>query len=168
MYAFRAAHAARDATKKVDLRDEAGDRVIPSRRVTSRLPITEALLRRDVAHDLEALMNTVALESAEDLGGLEHVRNSILNFGLPDIAHRTSEEGDVDDIKNEIEAVLMNYEPRLTRESIHAKRDKTVDSHELKIRFLVQAELRCDPVDVPVEFIADFDVESSAVQINRL
>ena len=41
MYAFRSAHAARDANKKIDLRDESGERVIAGRRSASRTPITE-------------------------------------------------------------------------------------------------------------------------------
>jgi type VI secretion system protein ImpF len=168
MFAFRSAHAARDATKKIDLRDEAGERVISGRRSAGRAPITEPMLRREVARDLEALMNTVALESAEDLRDFEHVRASIVNFGLPDIAHRSIDEAGVDHISAEIETVLENFEPRLARDSVHAIRDKSIDSTELKIRFMVQAELRCEPVDVPVEFVADVEVDSCTIQINRL
>jgi type VI secretion system protein ImpF len=168
MYAFRSAHAARDATKKVDLRDEAGERVIAGRRSVGRAPITEPMLRKEVAQDLEALMNTVALESSEDLRDFEYVRKSILNFGLPDLVHRTTDETSVDDVKNEIETVLETFEPRLDPDSIHAERDKNVDSTELKVRFVVQADLRCEPVDVPVEFVADVELDGSAIQINRL
>jgi type VI secretion system protein ImpF len=168
MYAFRSAHAARDATKKMDLRDQAGERVIAGRRSAGRAPITEPLLRREVARDLEALMNTIALESAEDLHGFDQVQKSILNYGLPDIAHRTIDEGGVDDIKNEIEAALENYEPRLAQDTVRASRDRSIDSHELKVRFVVQADLRCEPVDVAVEFVADVEVDSNSIQINRL
>jgi type VI secretion system protein ImpF len=168
MFAFRSAHAARDATTKIDMRNEAGERVIAARRSVGRAPITESLLRQEVAHDLEALMNTTALESAQDLTEFEYVRKSILNFGLPDIAHRDINESSVDDVKNEIETVLVNYEPRLAADTIHAVRDETLDSNELKVRFLVQADLRCEPVDVPIEFVADVELDSSAIQINRL
>ena len=48
-------------------------------------------------------MNTVALELAEDLSDFEQVRKSILNYGLPDIAHRTIDEGGVEEVKSEIE-----------------------------------------------------------------
>lgn len=168
MYAFRAAHAARDADKKLDLRDEAGERVLSGRRTSSRTPITEALLRREVAQDLESLMNTVALESTDDLTEFDYVRKSILNFGMPDLVHRTIDEGGVDDVKAEIETVMEIFEPRLASHSVQATRDKTVDPAELKVRFVVQAELRCEPVDVPVEFVADLDVDGAAVQINRL
>lgn len=168
MYAFRSAHAARDATKKLDLRDQSGERVIAGRRSASRTPITEPLLRREVARDLESLMNTIALELAEDLQDFEQVRKSILNYGLPDIAHRTIDEGGVEEIKSEIESALENYEPRLAHDSVHASRDATIDAHELKVQFVVQADLRCEPVDVAVEFVADVELDSNAIQINRL
>ena len=58
MHAFRAAHAARDAKTKLDLRDKEGERIIASRRSMKRGAITEPMLRREVAIDLEALMNT--------------------------------------------------------------------------------------------------------------
>jgi type VI secretion system protein ImpF len=168
MYAFRAAHAARDATKKMDLRDEAGERVIAGRRSVARAPITESVLRREVAHDLESLMNTIALESAEDLTGLDEVRKSILNYGLPDIVHRSLDEGSVSDVKGEIEGALLRFEPRLVPNSIRAKRDTAVAANELKVRFLVTAELCCEPVNVPIEFVADLELENGSFQIHRL
>ena len=67
MYAFRTAYEARDAKKKLDLRDESGERVIASRRTAARVAITEPTLRREVARDLDALMNTIAMESTQDL-----------------------------------------------------------------------------------------------------
>jgi type VI secretion system protein ImpF len=117
---------------------------------------------------VEALMNTVALESSEDLTEFDCVRKSVLNFGLPDIVHRTIDETSADDIKDEIKAALKHFEPRLTPDSVQAVRDKAIDNFELKIRFVVQADLRCEPVNVPVEFVADVDVDGNAIEINRL
>jgi type VI secretion system protein ImpF len=168
MFAFRSAFAARDSKKPSAPSEEAGQRVALGRRSASRSPITEPQLRREVARDLESLLNTVAMESAEDIEAFPAVRNSILNFGLPDIAHRTIDEGGVGDVRDEIRTALMNYEPRLAPESIQAKRDETVDSVELKVRFVVRAELRCEPVNVPVEFVADVELESGSIQVNRL
>lgn len=168
MYAFRNAHEARDAKKKIDLRDESGERVIANRRTTARTAITEPLLRREVARDLDALMNTIAMESTQDLHTFEHVRNSILNFGFPDIAHRSIDEISLDDVKYEIANVLMNYEPRLLRSTIHVSRDTTVDAADLKVRFVVRADLSCEPLNVPIEFVADVEIDSGKIMINRL
>jgi type VI secretion system protein ImpF len=168
MYAFRGAHEARDAKKKLDLRDEAGDRVLAGRRASPRAAISEALLRREVARDLEGLLNTISLDSSLDMTQAEYARKSIINYGFPDITHRSIDEYSVGDMKDEIQTVLLHYEPRLVRESIQVARDETVDQTELKIRFMVHADLSCDPVNVPVEFVADVELDSGKIVINRL
>jgi type VI secretion system protein ImpF len=167
MYVFRAAHDAKDAAKKVDIRNQAGDRVVAGRRLRSRQVITEDLLRREVSRDLEALLNTVAMESSVDLTEARYVRKSILNFGIPDISHRTIDETGVNNIPEEIRAAIMNYEPRLDAASLHIERDKTIDPAELKLRFVVHADLTCDPVNGPVQFIADV-IDTGKIIVNRL
>ena len=112
-------------------------------------------------------MNTIAMESSQSLDGFDCVRKSILNYGFPDIAHRTIDENSVDDIKEEIRTVLLNYEPRLIPESVKVARDGTVDQAALKMRFTVNADLFCDPVNVPVEFIAEVEMDSGKVHISR-
>ncbi|HVY57275.1 MAG TPA: type VI secretion system baseplate subunit TssE [Xanthobacteraceae bacterium] len=168
MHVFRAAFEARDAKKKIDLRDDAGERIIASRRTARRAAITEPVLRREVARDLESLMNTVAMESSQPLDAFEYVRRSVINYGFPDIAHRTIDENAVDDIKDEIKTVLQTFEPRLVHGSVKVARDGTVDRAGLKVRFTVNADLFCDPVNVPVEFVAELEMDSGKIQISRL
>ena len=168
MYAFRAAHEAGDAKKRLDLRDESGDRIIAGRRMASRTSISEPVLRSEVSRDLSMLMNTVNLASAEDLSAAPAVRRSILNFGIPDLAHRSIDESGVGDISGEIVRALTDYEPRLVAETIRAARDTSVRASDLQLRFHVRAELKCDPVNVPVEFVADMEVETGKVRIDRL
>ena len=168
MFAFRSAHAERDAKKKIDLRDEAGERIIAGRRASARVAITESTLRREVSRDLDALMNTIALESSEDLEQFPAVRKSIINFGFPDIAHRSIDELSVDHIADELKAMLMHYEPRLLADSVHIARDRDVSADDLKVRFIVRADLYCEPLNVPVEFIADLELDSGQIAVNRL
>jgi len=167
MFVFRATHDAKDAKKIVDVRNEAGERVIASRRLRPRQVITETILRREVARDLTALLNTVAMESSIDMTELPYARKSILNFGIPDVTHRSIDEVGVDEIPEEIKTAIINYEPRLAAATLRIERDKAVDSAELKVRFLVRADLTCHPVHVPVEFIADV-IETGKIIVNRL
>jgi type VI secretion system protein ImpF len=164
MHAFRASAAARDSKAGVDVREEDGLRLVASRRAV----ITESLLRREVAMDLGALMNTIALGSSIDLSSYEHVQRSILNFGLPDIVHRALEENPDQAIADEIRTALVNFEPRLVASSIAVARDESVDAKELKLRFNVRADLFCDPINVPVEFMADVELDNGKIVINRL
>jgi type VI secretion system protein ImpF len=168
MFAFRSAHEARDAKKKLDLRDETGERIIAGRRSAARAAITEPMLRKEVARDLEALMNTISLDSSIDMTRFDRARKSVLNYGFPDIAHRTIDETSVDDIRTEIIDVLRRYEPRLASGSIEAVRDTQVSPVELRIRFLVRADLSCEPLNVPIEFVAEVELDSGKIQINRL
>jgi type VI secretion system protein ImpF len=167
MQVFRASHEVKDAKTKIDIRTASGDRVIAGRRLRARQAITEFVLRREVSRDLEALLNSIAMESTVDMSETPHVRKSILNFGLLDIAHRTIDEAGVRKVPEEIRTAIINYEPRLAAASIQIERDMSIDAVELRVRFIVRADLTCDPVHVPVEFVADI-VESGKIIVNRL
>jgi type VI secretion system protein ImpF len=167
MRAFRAAHEAKDAASTIDLRSADGDRIVAGRRLRPRQVITEKVLRQEVTRDLDALLNTVALESTIEMEDAPFARKSILNFGLPDISILTIDTAEIKRIPDEIREAVVNFEPRLAAASLQIERDLTLDPAELKVRFLVRADLTCYPVQVPVEFVADI-VESGKVVINRL
>jgi type VI secretion system protein ImpF len=167
MHVFRSAHEAKDAKKSLDIRDRAGDRVIAGRRLPARQVITEPVLRREVARDLEALLNAVALESTIAMADVPYARKSILNFGLTDVSSRTIDSKAVDTIPADLKTTISNYEPRLPSASLDISRDTTVDPAELKVRFIVRADLMCEPVHAPVEFVADV-VDTAKVMIHRL
>ncbi len=167
MYAFRAAHEKRDARQSLDLRDEAGERVIATRRVTTRATISDAVLRREVTHDILDLFNTTNFNAAEDLSDTPEVRRSILNYGFPDLSWRTIDENGLVEIARELESSLGDFEPRLARGSIKASRDYSVGDGELRLRFIVKAELRAHPVNMPIEFVAEIELESGKIKLDR-
>jgi type VI secretion system protein ImpF len=167
MHAFRAAHLQRDAKTRLDIRDQ-GERVIASRRPLTSASISERDLRKLVDMDLVTLFNTTNLDSIEDLKAVPEVQRSVLNFGFPDLARRTIDENGLHDIAREIEGALANYEPRLAKNTIKAERDMTAQPEELKLRFLVKADLVTQPVDVPVEFVAEVEIDSGKIKIGRL
>jgi type VI secretion system protein ImpF len=167
MHAFRAAHRERDATVRVDIREH-GERVLAPRRVTTRAPITESELRKLVSFDIGALLNTVNLDAAEDLTNAPEVRKSILNFGFPDLARMSIDEHAVLGVAKELQTALHDFEPRLAPDSIKVRRDETVSPDELRVRFLVSAELRVQPVNVPMQFVAELELDSGTIKIDRL
>lgn len=168
MTAFRSAFAAKDAKKTIDRRDESGERLIAGRRQAARAAISETSLRREVSRDLEVLMNTIALGSSLNLEAYPDVARSVLNFGLPDVTHRSIDEHRTGEITQEIAHALAVYEPRLSAATLRVRRDESLDAMGLKVRFVVQADLICDPVDVPVEFVADVEIDTGKIVLNRL
>ena len=168
MSVFRIAHDKGDAKVALDLRDAGGERVIAARRAVTRAPISDMALRREVATDLVELLNTVNFGSSEDLSEAPEVARSILNYGLPDLTWRTIDESRLVEIAREIETALIDFEPRLASKSIRARRDNSASVDELKLRFIVGAELRTQPIATPVEFIADVEVDTGKIRIERL
>ena len=167
MHACRSAFEAGDSRKSVEIRD-GGERVLSGRRSSHRRGADETALRRDLVIDLLSLLNTVDLGSSIELDDLEFVRKSILNFGLYDVAHLTSEERGVENIGLDLAAAIADYEPRLLEQTLSVERDAQFDDVEQKVRFIVSAEMHCAPLDVPVEFVADVDAASGKVSISKL
>src|SRR5262245_11585053 len=167
MYAFRDAFSRGDAGKRLDNR-VAGERVIAERSSSRRRGTDEALVRENFSLDLLSLVNTINLGSAVDLSGLDHVAKSVLNFGLPDITHMTSEDNQVSDVSRTLLAALANFEPRLHRDTLSVERSDVFDEVNQRIRFVVSGELSCRPLDVPIEFVAEVDDGSGKVQLTRL
>ena len=167
MLAFREAFREGDAAKRIDER-VAGERVVAARGSLRRRGADETLLRRDLATDLLSLVNTIDLGSAIDISDLDHVRQSILNYGLPDLTALTSLEADVATIGEHFRNALLAHEPRLRPESVHIERQTDVEDETHRVRFSVSAEMACSPLDLPTEFVAEVDTSSGNLRLTRL
>jgi type VI secretion system protein ImpF len=64
--------------------------------------------------------------------------------------------------------VLASHEPRLLRDTVQVTRDSSVDAADLKVRFIVRADLMCEPLNVPIEFVADVEIDTGKIMITRL
>lgn len=171
MYAFRSAAAAGDAKKQIDIRTDEGERVIASRRSTGerRRSLSDTVLKALLAEDLAALLNTIDLESAapELIDDLPYVKDSILNYGLHDLSDKTIDETvRINGIRQELEAALKRFEPRLLPRSMRVERDEE-NEDDLTIRFVVRSEMRADPVPTSIEFVTEVELESGEIRIDR-
>ena len=168
MHAFRESFRQRDAEKLIENINENGERVIASRRSSPRSAIAESALRRELAEDISSLLNTINLASIENLSAYEHVRESILNFGVADLASVTSGSIAARSITSELRTLLENYEARLVPGTIMVKPEAVADDASGRIRFHVNAEMYSTPVDVAVEFVAEVEVDSGQVKVLKL
>jgi type VI secretion system protein ImpF len=167
MFAFRDAHEAKDAKVAGPGRTKAPEGRVVASRASLRASITEPQLRAELSRDLDALLNTTNLASAIDLSEHEEVRRSIVNFGLPDVVNRTIDENRANDIVDEIREAVATFEPRIIRKTLTVSRDDTIDAATLAIRFIVTGEMSCNPVAVPVQFIADLEVGTGKLGIRK-
>ncbi len=167
MHAFRDAFDAGDSKKKINER-VAGEKVIAGRGSLKRRGANETILKRDLSIDLASLVNTIDLDSTEDLSDFDYVRKSVLNFGLYDVAHMTSDERRIDNIATDLVNALIQHEPRINAQTVNVERDHEFDETNQKMRYEISAEMLSKPLDIPLEFVAEVDIGSGKVHLSKL
>jgi type VI secretion system protein ImpF len=171
MHVFRSAHCARKEEARAEARRRslgvAGDAALERKIRPQRSPITERELKVEVERDVDALMNHVSLDSTIDLEEFPHVQKSILNFGFPDVVHRSLDELQAFDLDREIVSVLEQYELRFVTGTVRVARDASIEPGTLELRYVVDAHLLCRPLNIPIEFVAKFDVATGKLDLVR-
>lgn len=135
------------------------------RRLSRSYGVTEHTLLSEVRRDLRALLNTVNLNSTQDLSDFPEVQTSILNYGLPDLSVHVVDTIKIERLADDIRDALIRFEPRMDPRTLQVIRDDSVESDTFKVRFLIKAEIRCDPVRIGSEFIADVDPAFGRIKI---
>lgn len=127
---------------------------------------TEASLRATVRRDLAWLLNTLALESAQDLSKHPWVQKSVLNFGVRDFAGHSQGDRNDREQARDIRAAIRRFEPRLDPRTLRVEPVRNADTPG-KVCFVIEAELLGGPKSLPVRFRTDIDVETAAVEVSE-
>lgn len=168
LYAFREAAAAGDA-RKADLRHDAeGARILSQRASLRQRGANEAALKRNLNIDLDHLANTINLASVVDLDRYPAVRRSVLNFGIDDLTHMTVDSSDLLSLGAALRAALIAHEPRLVPDTLRVERRETDETNTQRISFHTHADMKCRPVDIPLEFVAEIDTGSGKVELHGI
>jgi len=107
-------------------------------------------LRNSVRRDLENLLNTRfrMIEPGDDL---TEIQNSLLNYGLPDLATvNISDKDKRNEFVQHLETILIEYEPRF--KSVKVRYMDNADSLDRTLRFRIDATLYADPSPEVVVF----------------
>lgn len=167
MYAFRDAHRAHDARIE-EVEHKGGERVLTDRGRLRRRGANEEALKRNLGIDLVQLANTINLDAACNLDGLDYVKRSVLNYGVVDLSNLSDADDRLKNLPGQLKEALLNNEPRFVRETMHIEMSEVFDDVEQKLRFEIHAEMACRPVDIPLEFVAEIDVGSGRLKFSDL
>lgn len=145
------------------LTDDEPDRQRESR---DKRIITGVQLRESVRRDLSWLLNNTCLQAVENLDAYPEVARSTLNFGVPDLAGTTASTVDVKALEKSLRAAILNFEPRLLRDSVRLKpviNPKEAQRNDLS--FIIEAELWSQPVPLRVFLKTDLDLETGEIAV---
>jgi type VI secretion system protein ImpF len=160
-----------DLTQKDRLQPSLLDRLTdndPERKQESRdaRVLSPGRLRECVRRDLAWLMNTTHLSATQDLDDYPLVARSVLNFGLPDLAGRTSSTVQASALEQAIRKVILDFEPRLVARTLRVK--LAVDDSQMNhnsMTFDIEAELWAQPLPLRLFLRTAVDLETGSIDV---
>lgn len=124
----------------------------------------ESALRATVRRELAWLLNTTNFESGTDLTDYPEVRTSVLNFGVPDLAGKSTNSRQVLQRAREIRLAIQTFEPRIDPASLEVTVAGQVE-RENALTFVIQADIRSAVRAVPIKLRTDVEADSAAVTV---
>lgn len=147
------------------LTDDEPDRQKESR---EKRILTGLQLRESVRRDLSWLLNNTWLQAVEDLAPYPEVAQSVLNYGVPDLAGKTASTVDVKALEKSLRAAILSFEPRLLPESVRLRlvpNPKGGPRNDLA--FIIEAELWAQPIPLRVFLKTDLDLETGEIAVTE-
>lgn len=122
-------------------------------------------LKRSVARDLEALLNSRNVDLDDDIERFPLARQSVVDFGITDLSSLSLlDPGDRAYLRDKIRITLERHEPRLER--VVVSLDAPAGSERM-LRFRVDALLKVVPSRPPVSFDATLQLSSNSCQVRE-
>jgi type VI secretion system protein ImpF len=123
-------------------------------------------MRDALMRDLGWLMNTVNMGSLTDLTDFPEVQKSVLNFGVPDLAGRSSQQRLVQTRGREMRDAIRMFEPRLNaqRLDVEAVAD---ESNPNALVYVIRSDIVSAVQVMPVQFKTEVEVETGAATVRE-
>ncbi|MES2297922.1 MAG: type VI secretion system baseplate subunit TssE [Pseudomonadota bacterium] len=145
------------------LTDDEPDKTVESR---DRRVMSVRTLREGVLRDLAWLLNTTNLFSVEDRGGLPHVANSVINYGMPDISGISIAGMHLGDLERGIRQAIWDFEPRLIRATVSVKAVPVEDSNN-KIMFEIEGDMWAQPYPERLYLKTELDIDRATIRLSE-
>lgn len=125
-------------------------------------------LRESVLRDVSWLLNTDSLESVSDLSAYPEVAQSVLNFGIKDLAGRTVSGSSMSEIEKGLRKAIKIYEPRILPNtlSIHVLSTDEMSHHALS--FDIEADLWAQPLPLHLYLRTEIDTITGDVNLRNM
>jgi type VI secretion system protein ImpF len=128
--------------------------------------LSPSRLRESVRRDLTWLFNTPNLSTVLDLGPFPLVAESVVNYGLPSLAGRTTSSVDIPEMERLLRDAIWRFEPRLIKNTIRVRlvADPALMSHNA-MSFYIEAELWAQPIPLRLFLKTEIDLEDGTAEI---
>jgi type VI secretion system protein ImpF len=139
-----------------------------SKESSERRVLSKTQLRQAVLRDLQWLLNSVQI-SPKLLVGAEHVKQSVVNFGLPALAGETATQVAHGDIEDAVRVALVRFEPRIDSKTLEVKvimAGSILDTHNV-LQLQIRGQLWSQPVPLELVMKAAIDLETGQMALSE-
>jgi type VI secretion system protein ImpF len=134
--------------------------------VASLERFNESALTATVRREISWLLNTTNLGAAQDLSRYPQVKTSVLNYGLPDLTGKASTVKAVRARADQIRDAIVDFEPRMDREKIEVEARSNIE-RDNAVTFMIRGDVTSALKAMPVQFVADVEVETGAAVVRE-
>jgi type VI secretion system protein ImpF len=124
----------------------------------------EAALRATVRRELAWLLNTTNFGATHELEPYPQIESSVLNYGLPDLAGKSSGRRSLMQRAREIRAAIRQFEPRIDPKSLIVEARER-EEHEQTVTFVIQGDITAAAQAMPVKFHTHVDPDTASVDV---
>jgi type VI secretion system protein ImpF len=123
-------------------------------------------LRDAVFRDITWLLNSMSLDSTEDLSRYPEVERSVINYGMPTLAGRQMSSIDPQSTAERIARAITTFEPRLSKVRVTPER-RAYGEENFAVAFQVEAELWGQPVSQHLVLRTSIDLNSGQIHVSE-
>jgi type VI secretion system protein ImpF len=125
-------------------------------------------LRESVLRDVAWLLNTTNLVESDLSERYPYVAQSVVNYGLPDLAGLTATAVDVAELESLVRQAVMDFEPRILRNTLEVKAHAGDEMNHNALVFEIRGELWAQPVPLELFLKTEIDLESGEISVSEV
>lgn len=127
---------------------------------------SERALRDTVRREIGWILNTTQFGALADLEMLPEVRDSVLNFGVPDLSGKAVSHRVVLGRARDVRSALRSFEPRLDPQTLTVEPVEEAE-RENAATFVIHADIRSAVHPVPVRLKTDIEADGGNVMVRE-
>jgi type VI secretion system protein ImpF len=139
-----------------------------SQEARNRRVLSIQKLRESVLRDVAWLLNTTNLADDDLRERYPQVAQSVVNYGLPDLAGLTASAVDSGEMESLVRQAILDFEPRIISQSLTVRAHAADEMNHNALVFEIHGELWAQPVPLELFLKTEIDLESGEFVVSEV